>query len=486
MLRCALQYLFKFILCDLGRLPVRLRAPMPLSDRVRRVVAWPMFPHLIPIGALLAGIALLLLGTGLLNTVLALRGSLEGYTDATLGLIGSAYFVGFFLGTFVAPPLIRRMSHVRAFAFFAAATAACVLLHALLVSAPVWMLLRVITGVALVGLYTVIESWLNSEAPPERRGQIFAIYMAVNLGALAAAQQLLRLGSPADFTLFAVAAIFVCLALMPVTATRHLPPVLTDSPRLSLRQLWDAAPVACAGAVASGLAMGAFWSMSAVYGGRIGLDESGVALLITLSILGGALLQWPIGHFSDRIDRRRALGLVAAAATAASVLWAVLGSFGEAVLIAGFLFGAAAFALYPIVVAHLIDHLAREHILSGNAGLLLLHGAGAAVGPAVAGVMMGWFGPLALPLHFALVLAPLAAFALLHARRGADEIVEDAAHFMPMLRTSATALEMMTPAEASTEDAPPHAETTIESTAEESPAESTATPESETAQTTRT
>lgn len=413
-----------------------------------------MLPHLIPIGALLAGIALLLLGTGLLNTVLALRGSLEGYSDATLGLIGSAYFAGFFLGTFVAPPLIRRMGHVRAFAFFAAATAACVLVHALVVSAPVWMGLRVITGTALVGLYMVIESWLNSEAPTARRGQIFATYMAVNLGALAAAQQLLHLGSPADSTLFAVAAIFVCLALMPVTATRLPPPVLTDSPRLGLDQLWTAAPVACAGALLSGLAMGAFWGMGAVYGNRIGLDESGVAQLITLSILGGALLQWPIGHFSDRVDRRRALGLVAAAASAAGLLWAVLGHFGAAVLIAGFLYGGAAFALYPIVVAHLIDHLAHEHILSGNAGLLLLHGAGAAVGPAIAGLLMSRFGAVALPLHFALMLAPLAAFALWHARRGKDEIVDGAAHFMPMLRTSATVLEMMTPTDTASPDVP--------------------------------
>ena len=67
-----------------------------------------MLPTLLPIGALLAGIALLLLGSGLLNTVVALRGSLEGFSDTTLGLIGSTYFFGFFLGTFVAPRLIRE------------------------------------------------------------------------------------------------------------------------------------------------------------------------------------------------------------------------------------------------------------------------------------------------------------------------------------------------------------------------------------------
>jgi MFS family permease len=83
-----------------------------------------MLALLLPIGALLTGIALMLLGTGLLNTLLALRGSLGGMSDQTLGLIGSAYFVGFFAGTLVAPGLIRRMGHIRAFAFLPAAACA--------------------------------------------------------------------------------------------------------------------------------------------------------------------------------------------------------------------------------------------------------------------------------------------------------------------------------------------------------------------------
>ncbi|TVP93458.1 MAG: hypothetical protein EA348_00670 [Pseudomonadaceae bacterium] len=83
-----------------------------------------MVKLLFPITALLSGIALLLLGTGLLNTLLALRGAGEGFSDQMLGLFGSAYFVGFILGTWLGPRLIRRMGHIRAFAFFAAATAA--------------------------------------------------------------------------------------------------------------------------------------------------------------------------------------------------------------------------------------------------------------------------------------------------------------------------------------------------------------------------
>lgn len=404
-----------------------------------------MLPILLPIGALFAGIALLLLGSGLLNTLLALRGSLEGFSDATLGLIGSAYFGGFFLGTFVAPHLIRRMGHVRAFAFFGAAMAASFLLHALHVDAMFWIALRVATGIALVGFYTVIESWLNAQAPAERRGQVFAVYMAVNLLALGAAQQLLGVAPPTGTSLFILATIFVCLSLLPVTATRLPPPDLPDAPHPNPRRLWQAAPVAFIGALSSGLAMGAFWSMTPVYGQRIGLDDAGIGLLMSLAILGGALLQWPLGHFSDSRDRREALAWIAGGAALTGVLLGIFGHWGQGVLIGAFLFGGAAFAIYPVVVAHLIDHLPQDEILAGNAGILLLHGLGAALGPTLAGALMSGLGAIALPLHFALSFAVLALFAASHARRGRDEIVEEPAHFVPMLRTSPTVLEMMSP-----------------------------------------
>lgn len=413
-----------------------------------------MLSLLLPIGALLTGIALMLLGTGLLNTLLALRGSLAGMSDQTLGLIGSAYFIGFFAGTLVAPGLIRRMGHIRAFAFFAAATAVCVLLHALYTHDLFWMSLRMVTGIALVGFCTVIESWLNSQAPAAHRGQIFSVYMAVNLFALAGAQLFLNLCSPLSFTLFVVAAILVMLASMPVVATRLPPPAVTDAPRMPPSRLWAAAPAAVAGALASGLAMGAFWALGAVFARRIGLAERDNALFINLTIVAGALGQWPIGRLSDTLDRRRALALIAGLAAAGGVLIALLGNFDKWVLVGCVVFGAAAFAVYPVVVAHLIDHLQQHDILPGNACLLLLHGVGAAIGPALAGALMGISGAAALPVFFALMFAPAAAFAWLQSRRAADQIVEEAAHFMLMLRTSATVLEMMSPGEDAAHGAP--------------------------------
>ena len=402
-----------------------------------------MLPLILPIGALLLGVALLLLGGGLLNTLLAIRGGLEGYSDSSMGWIMSGYFVGFFIGTFLALPIIQRIGHIRTFAFCAAIAACSVLLHVLLVNPVGWLLLRVVTGSSLVILYTVIESWLNGYTPSEQRGKVFSIYMVVNLGSLALAQQLLRLDSPSAFILFALGAILVTLSVLPVTWTRLAQPEVSKVSKVKYGDLYRVAPVAMAGALLSGLAMGAFWGMSAVYGRRIGLDSNSVATFISCAIVGGALLQFPLGRYSDTHDRRKVLAVVCCGAALAALLLALLSMAGQWVMLAIALYGGMAFAVYPVCVAHLSDHLDAESMLSGSSGILLLHGVGAAIGPALAGQLMGVLGPQALPIYFVCMQMLLAVFTAVHLRKKVEDPSEHPSHFMPMVRTTPTALEML-------------------------------------------
>jgi len=383
------------------------------------------------------------MGSGLLGTLLAVRGGLEDFTDQTLGLIMSGYFVGFFLGTYIAPGLIQRIGHIRAFAFYAALCAAAILLHPIFIDPWAWAALRVMTGIALVGLYTVIESWLNVEAPREKRSQVFAVYMAVNLLALAAGQWLIGFQDPASFALFSVVAILICLAALPVVASRMTQPTLPIVPRLALAALWRAAPAAATGALLAGVAMGGFWGMGAVYAAGLGLDLQGIASLMSATILGGALLQWPIGRFSDGGDRRTTLALICAAAALIGVAMMFAGDRSQLALFGlFFLFGGVAFAIYPICVAHLLDHLPTEDTLSGCSSLLLLNGVGSAIGPALVGVAMSRFGPTALPASFAVILGALALIAA--GRRLLRQRDNDhPASFHPMLRTTPSALELL-------------------------------------------
>jgi len=401
----------------------------------------PLLQLLYPIAALLSGCALLLLGNGLLNTVLVLRGSIEAFSDQILGLAMSAYFVGFLIGTHVAVTLIKRMGHIRAFAFCAALFACCVLAYVMWINIWAWMLLRVVTGLALAVLYTVMEAWLNGQTAARNRGQVFAIYMMVNLGALAMAQQFIRLDSPAAFTLFGLSAIFAAAAVMPMTWTRMTPPMIHDTPRLHPPALFRAAPIAIVGAVLSGLCMGAFWGLAPLFINNLGLDAGVVAVFMTTAIFGGALLQLPLGRFSDRHDRRKVMFWVTMATTVTGFLIVYAVMPGNELLwllyAAGGLFGGFAFAVQPIAVAHLIDHLQDKDVLSGSSGLLQMHGVGSAIGPALAGVAMGLAGNLALPVFFIAVnglLGVYVVYAVIRSRR-MDESAQQHAHFVPIEHT---------------------------------------------------
>jgi len=402
-----------------------------------------MISKLLPLSALLAGVALLLMGSGLLGTLLAVRGGLEGFDERTLGLVMSGYFAGFFLGTFAAPPLIRRIGHVRAFAFYTGVCAIAVLVHPLWVDPFVWFGLRLITGAALVGLYTVIESWLNAQPEREHRSRVFAVYMAVNLAALAAGQLLLGLGVDRGFALFSLVAILVCAAALPVTLTRLAQPSFPPTPRLGLARLYRTAPAAAASAGLSGLAMGAFWGLGPTYAGQIGLGRDGIAYFMVATILGGALLQWPLGRWSDRVDRRIGLMLACAAAAALALLAVPATGWGHwAVYATFFAYGGVAFAIYPLAVAHMLDTLPGEELLAGCSSLLLVHGIGAAIGPALAGALMSRYGAGALPAFFAAVLGLLVLYLasrLAFHRRARLHPTP----FHPMLRTTPGALGLL-------------------------------------------
>ena len=412
-----------------------------------------MLATIVPLSALFSGVAVLLLGSGLLGTLLGVRGTLEGFGDQVLGLIMSAYFLGFFVGTFVAPPVIRRMGHIRAFSFFGALFTCTVLLHAMWVTPLAWGLLRVGTGIAVVGLYTVIESWLNATVEGAQRGRVFAVYMAINLVALAIGQQLLRVASPESFALFSLAAILVCAAMLPVTATRMAQPVLLEAERLGVRRMFRLAPAASAGAFFSGVTVGVFWGLGPVYAGRLGLDTDSIAMFMTATIVGGALLQWPIGRFSDTGDRRRTLATACLGAALAAGMAMVMPVATTAGLYgAFFLYGGLAFAVYPVAVAHLLDHVDPAEVLPACSTVLLLHGVGAAIGPAVVGFLMAHLGPRAFPgalmsVQLALGIYVLARLSIRHR----ESLTES--HFHPMLRTTPTAMEMLPEAEPALEAA---------------------------------
>ncbi|MGY9054396.1 MAG: MFS transporter [Alphaproteobacteria bacterium] len=344
--------------------------------------------------ALLFGAGFLILGHSLLTTLLSVRGEIAGFGAMVIGGGGSAYYAGVFGGCMFLPPLMRRVGHIRMFSAGGALVAAAALSHGLLVAPEAWIPIRFVTGFAMATMFMAVDSWLQGRATNATRGRLFSIYMVVNLGANMLGQQGLRLSLPDGLELFAIAAIAICIGLLPVTLTHSEQPSTPPGARLEFKKLVKLSPLGAAGCFLAGLITAPFWVLGPVYAQRLGYDLSTTTIFMSTVIAGGALFQWPIGMLSDRVDRRIVLtGVFFAVAVISPTLAATIGLPDHIWLILSGAFGAAAFCVNSISVSHVNDIMINEDRISISAGLMLLFGAGAITGPMLAGFTMAWFGP---------------------------------------------------------------------------------------------
>lgn len=395
------------------------------------------------VAALLLSIGLLLLGTGLLGTLLGVRMAMENFPLTVSGLVMSAYFAGLAAGSLWCRGIIRRVGHIRAFSVFASLMSTAALAHAYVISALTWGVLRALTGFCMAGLYMVTESWLNARANNRTRGQILSLYMVTTFLALGAGQFLLALGNPRAFVLFGLSSILFSLGLVPVALTRAMAPVLERASQLGFRQLYALSPLGVIGALGAGLLSSGILGMGPIFGRDVGMSLTQVSQFMGVSILGGLVLQWPIGRLSDRFDRRTVIvGVcIVIAALAAIIAEATHGSELR-LLVLGGLFGGFAFTVYALSVAHANDFAEPDDLVEVSGGLILAYGIGAAIGPVAAAGFMGSLGPSGLFVYLAIVAALLAAFAMYRmARREAIPVAEQGP-YVPLLRTTAEASQL--------------------------------------------
>ena len=401
---------------------------------------------------LLGGLSTILVGVGLLGTLLGVRANLATFSDLQTGLIMAAYYVGYIIGTNLAPRIIRNVGHIRAFAAFAALASATSLAFGLLVQPWVWLLLRVINGLSVLGLYVVVESWLNEQSTGPARGRLFSLYMTSTLLALGAGQFLLLAGDTLDMTLFALAAILISAGVIPVAITRVTEPRIEVAVPVPFAQLLRISPLGAVGTFGAGIINGAFWGMTPLFGQTLALEERQIALLMSATILGGAVLQRPIGHLSDFMDRRLMLVLTGSAtAVVAAIAGFIVIEGRPGLVFSACLYGGLMFSLYGISVAHTNDHLQHGQVLEATRGLLLIFGLGAVCGPLLVGLAMKAAGPLGLPAVSALTAAALALFGIYRMLRRAPPPRAAQSEFVPLVRTSPVALEMYPEADVSPE-----------------------------------
>ena len=360
--------------------------------------------------ALFGGFAILITAHGFQGNLLQVRSVIEDFGFITTGIIMSGYFVGYFVGANIIPNLVSKVGHIRVFAAFASMASLSILIHAVFVDPIVWTLGRFLTGFSLIGVYIVVESWLNDRATNRNRGGVLSIYMFITFTGLAVGTLLLNFSKPEQFEPFILTSLLFSIALVPILLVKRSAPKFKKIGFMKIKQLFKISPLGTFSMLCTGLIHSAIFGYGAVYATTLNFTIFEISLFLFLITIAGAIFQFPIGYFSDRQDRR----IIIIACTFASVIFSVLAIFTSGAAIENlhfvplgsgvgmnkiffliFVTCYAGFALpmFTLNLAYVNDFIEKERFVAAGAGLQIIFGIGAMGGPFICSLFMNSFGP---------------------------------------------------------------------------------------------
>ncbi len=354
----------------------------------------------------------LLLANGLINVLLPVRMGLDGAGIDTIGMVLSLYFVGMLLGALLSINLIKRAGHIRVFAGCVALGAISILICSLYSDSILWGAMRVVTGFCNACAFTAMESWLSSSSSKETRGKTLAVYNAVWLGGLFGGQFFMNLASPQDTTLFVIAGILLCVAVIPLVLSRHPGPLVEEVSAMSLRALYKVSPLGVVSCLVSGMIYSASFNLLPVFASEYNIIDFELSLYVGTAIFGAFILQFPVGYLSDRYDRRTVLLIIL-------IISALVDLTIPGFAAAGNLFGVfSATAItcgiiactYPLSMSEAFDKLRQNQMVAAMGGMIFAFAMGGIIGPYAASLVMDTLGSVFLFYFLALSQLLLAGF----------------------------------------------------------------------------
>ncbi|MBM9520521.1 MFS transporter [Desulforhopalus vacuolatus] len=375
--------------------------------------------------ALFLGMGFIMLGNGLQATLTGVRATMEGFGTTITGLVMSGYFLGLMTGCNIVPKMVGRVGHVRTFGALASLASTSILVQAVFVAPWIWWAMRFVTGFAYAGLFIVVESWINEAANNGNRGKLMSFYMLISLGGMAGGQMLLNLSSPSGFELFVLVSLLVSLAVIPILLSTARAPQIDVMENVGVLQLYRVSPLGVFGMFVSGMSIGAFFGMGAVYATEIGLSVKDVSFFMSTLILGGFLFQYPLGWISDYYGPR--IVIIFSCTGGAVVSFIALQYTGEGLLFYVIVatVGGLTMPLYSLCSVYTNDYLTPTQMVAAGGTLVLINAIGASIGSPVTALAMDIFGPQAFCGCIGVMLSSVMVFALWRLiKRGAIDAAE--------------------------------------------------------------
>jgi hypothetical protein len=232
------------------------------------------------------------------------------------------------------------------------------------------------------------------------------------LGGLFGGQFFMNLASPQDTTLFVVAGILLCVAVIPLVLSRHPGPIVEEVSAMSLRALYKISPLGVVSCLVSGMIYSASFNLLPVFASEYDIVDFELSLYVGTAIFGAFILQFPVGYLSDRYDRRTVLfiiliisALVDLTIPAFAAADNLFGVFGATAITCGIIA-----CTYPLSMSEAFDKLRQNQMVAAMGGMIFAFAMGGIIGPYAASLVMDTLGSVFLFYFLALSQLLLAGF----------------------------------------------------------------------------
>ena len=352
--------------------------------------------------ALFLGMGFIMMAYGFQGSLLGVRAVQEEFSLTATGFMMSGYFIGYFIGAATIPNIISRVGHIRVFAAFASLASLIILVHSILIHPFIWFLLRVLTGISMVCIYTVAESWLNDRSSNKNRGSVLSIYMVILYGSMGIGMFLLNFSAPKNFQPFILVSVITSAALIPILLTKKKPPTFKKINAMSLNELYKSSPFGMFSSFFYGTIQSALFTLLAVYATSMNFTILEISIVTFLLTISGAVAQYPIGFISDKFDRRKVIvfttfgaaffALMLILSSGTMYLPKGLGSSKNWFYFFVVLFSFCSLPLFSLILAHTNDYITKDKFVAAGAGLQFAFGLGAMSGPFLCSIFMNLIG----------------------------------------------------------------------------------------------
>jgi MFS family permease len=331
-------------------------------------------------------LALYAVASGYLMSLIPLMLSEYGLDNSLASWLASVFYAGLLIGAVGVEPIVKKIGHRNAFVWCLVTFMATIMILPLAPYSAVWIIARLVAGMAVAGVFVIVESWLL-HGDESARAQRLGLYMGALYGGSALGQLGIGVIGISGGVPFITIITLLILAVVVLLFGESDQPESEHSESLSLKQISKLNHAAIIGCIVSGLTLGAIYGLMPVELFARGIAHSDIGGLMAVVILGGMAVQPVVPWLSKYLGRTLLMALFCLLGVAAITFTTLV--TGIQALAAGLFFlGVATFALYPVAINLGCDKLDASYIVSATQVMLFSYSIGSVAGPVVADSFM--------------------------------------------------------------------------------------------------